>query len=70
MMPDYPKTGLSRIRPVGVQILFWFFCIRSVTVPKVWIADKMSARAIEVFKGRGIEVDYKPGLSDDEKLAI
>ncbi len=37
---------------------------------KVWIADKMSERAIEVFRTRGIDVDYKPGLSDDEKLAI
>ncbi len=37
---------------------------------KVWIADKMSSRAVEVFKARGIEVDYKPGLSDQEKLAI
>jgi len=37
---------------------------------KVWIADKMSARAIEVFKAQGIEVDYRPGLSDAEKLAI
>lgn len=39
-------------------------------MPKVWIADKMSGRALEVFKARGIEVDYKPGLSDEEKLAI
>jgi len=39
-------------------------------MPKVWIADKMSSRAIEVFKLRGIDVDYKPGLSDEEKLAI
>jgi len=37
---------------------------------KVWIADKMSERAIEVFRTRGIDVDYKPGLSDEEKLAI
>jgi len=37
---------------------------------KVWIADKMSERAVEVFKARGIEVDYRPGLSDEEKLAI
>ncbi|PIW46974.1 MAG: phosphoglycerate dehydrogenase [Zetaproteobacteria bacterium CG12_big_fil_rev_8_21_14_0_65_54_13] len=37
---------------------------------KVWIADKMSARAIEVFKAHGIEVDYRPGLSDAEQLAI
>lgn len=39
-------------------------------MPKVWIADKMSSRAVEVFKARGIEVDYRPGLSDEEKLAI
>ncbi|MDQ6959229.1 MAG: phosphoglycerate dehydrogenase [Mariprofundaceae bacterium] len=39
-------------------------------MPKVWIADKMSDRAVEVFKARGIEVDYKPGLSDEEKIAI
>ncbi len=39
-------------------------------MPKVWIADKMSERAIEVFRARGIEVDYRPGLSDDEKLEI
>jgi len=39
-------------------------------MPKVWIADKMSSRAVEVFKTRGIDVDYKPGLSDEEKLAI
>jgi len=39
-------------------------------MPKVWIADKMSERAVEVFRARGIEVDYRPGLSDEEKLAI
>jgi D-3-phosphoglycerate dehydrogenase len=39
-------------------------------MPKVWIADKMSKRAVEVFRARGIDVDYRPGLSDQEKLAI
>lgn len=39
-------------------------------MPKVWIADRMSERAVEVFRARGIEVDYRPGLPDDEKLAI
>jgi D-3-phosphoglycerate dehydrogenase / 2-oxoglutarate reductase len=39
-------------------------------MPKVWIADKMSERAVEVFRARGIEVDYRPGLSDEEKLAV
>ncbi len=39
-------------------------------MPRVWIADAMSERALAVFRARGIEVDYRPGLSDDEKLAI
>ena len=38
--------------------------------PKVWIADSMSQRAVEVFKSRGIEVDYKPGLSLEEQIKI
>ncbi len=37
---------------------------------RVWIADRMSERAVEVFRARGIEVDYRPGLSDQEKLAV
>ncbi len=39
-------------------------------MPKVWIADKMSERAVEVFRARGIEVDYRPGLGADEQAAI
>jgi len=38
--------------------------------PKVWIADKMSERAIEVFRSHGIEVDYKPGLPLAEQIKI
>ncbi|RMG91275.1 MAG: phosphoglycerate dehydrogenase [Zetaproteobacteria bacterium] len=37
---------------------------------RVWIADAMSARALAVFREHGIEVDYRPGLSEGEKLAI
>ncbi len=39
-------------------------------MPRVWIADRMSKRAVEVFRARGIDVDDRPGLSDEEKLAI
>ena len=39
-------------------------------MPKVLISDKMSSRAAEIFRARGIEVDEKPGLSKDELLAI
>ena len=39
-------------------------------IPKVLIADSMSQRAKEVFISRGIEVDYKPGLSVEEQIKI
>ncbi len=39
-------------------------------MPRVWIADKMSERAVEVFRLRGIDVDYKPGLTPEEQAAI
>jgi D-3-phosphoglycerate dehydrogenase len=38
-------------------------------VAKVLITDKMSLRAAEVFRGRGIEVDEKLGLSADQLVA-
>lgn len=39
-------------------------------MPRVWIADAMSERAVEVFRMRGIDVDYRPGLTPDEQAAI
>ncbi len=39
-------------------------------MPKVLISDKISNRAVEIFQERGVEVDYKPGLSPDELKAI
>ncbi|MDQ6961866.1 MAG: phosphoglycerate dehydrogenase [Mariprofundaceae bacterium] len=39
-------------------------------MPKVWIADKMSQRALAIFEQEGIDVDYKPGLSVKEQCAI
>ena len=39
-------------------------------MPKVLIADKMSPRAAEIFRERGIEVDEKPGLSKEDLVAI
>lgn len=37
---------------------------------KVLIADKLSESAIAVFRARGIEADFKPGLSPEEQIAI
>ncbi len=38
-------------------------------MPKVLISDKMSDRAREIFAARGVEVDVKPGMSEDELVA-
>jgi D-3-phosphoglycerate dehydrogenase / 2-oxoglutarate reductase len=37
---------------------------------KVLISDELSARAVEIFRARGIEVDEKPGLKPAELKAI
>ena len=39
-------------------------------MPKVLIADKMSPRAEEIFKERGIDVDVITGLERDELIKI
>ena len=36
---------------------------------KVLISDKMSPRAEQIFKDRGVDVDYKPGMTPDELKA-
>jgi len=37
---------------------------------KVLISDKMSPKAAEIFRERGVEVDEKPGLTKEELIAI
>lgn len=39
-------------------------------MPKVLISDKLSPRAIEIFKENKIEVDVKTGLTEDQLLDI
>ena len=38
--------------------------------PRVLVSDKLSKTAVQIFKDRGVEVDYLPDLGKDkEKLA-
>ena len=38
--------------------------------PRVLVSDKLSPTAVQIFKDRGVEVDYLPDLGKDkEKLA-
>ncbi len=38
-------------------------------MPKVLISDELSSAAVQIFKDRGVEVDFKPGMKADELLA-
>ncbi len=41
-----------------------------MTAPKVLVSDKLSKAAVQIFKDRGVDVDYMPDLGKDkEKLA-
>jgi len=37
-------------------------------MPKVLISDKLSPDSVKVFESRGVEVDYKPGMSAEDLL--
>ena len=39
-------------------------------MPKVLISDQLSERALDIFKSRGLEVDFRPGMSAAEQIAI
>lgn len=39
-------------------------------MPKVLIADKMSPKAEEIFRARGVDVDNRPGMSAEELQAV
>ena len=39
-------------------------------MPKVLISDKLDPLAVEIFEKNGVEVDFKPGLTPEEQLAI
>jgi D-3-phosphoglycerate dehydrogenase len=41
-----------------------------MTAPRVLVSDKLSKTAVQIFKDRGVDVDYQPDLGKDkEKLA-
>ncbi len=39
-------------------------------MPKVLISDKLDPLAVKIFEEKGVEVDFKPGLSVSEQLEI
>lgn len=39
-------------------------------MPKVLISDELSQAAIDIFKARGVEVDFRPGMKKEELIAV
>ena len=37
-----------------------------MTAPRVLVSDKLSKTAVQIFKDRGVEVDYQPDLGKDK----
>src|SRR5471032_722281 len=43
---------------------------RPLMAPRVLISDKLSAAAVQIFKDRGVEVDYQPDLGKDKDALL
>ena len=62
-VPEFPSPPPSRLPPLALQV-------DQMTKPKVLISDALSPAAVQIFKDRGVEVDFQPNLGKDkDKLA-
>ena len=34
--------------------------------PKVLVSDKLSEKAVQIFRDKGLEVDFRPGIGKDK----
>ena len=41
-------------------------CKDTMPMPRVLVSDKLSPAAVQIFKDRGVEVDYLPDLGKDK----
>ena len=41
-----------------------------MTAPKVLVSDKLSETAVQIFRDRGIDVDFEPGLGKDKERLL
>src|ERR1700743_110426 len=74
-----PAKGGHPLQVKFVQVEDWITCLAgddshkgqdNSMAPKVLISDSLSPAAVQIFKDRGIEVDFQPKLgADKEKLA-
>ncbi len=60
-----------RVKPAGdIEKYFSFTGLNHMAKPKVLISDALSPAAVQIFKDRGIDVDFQPELGKDkDKLA-
>ena len=62
-------TGLRLAKPAPSSTLDQRSCRshrRTNSMPRVLVSDKLSPTAVQIFKDRGVEVDYLPDLGKDK----
>ena len=60
---DPPHKGRGRPKPATA---FFFRIARITPMPRVLVSDKLSPTAVQIFKDRGVDVDYLPDLGKDK----
>src|SRR5438128_2039826 len=65
-----PRSSFSFPQREKAKILQFHSVTGAVMAPRVLISDALSPAAVQIFRDRGVEVDFQPKLgSDKEKLA-
>src|SRR5690606_1014556 len=60
-----PSGSPSR-RPLHPHEFFELMTKEAIMAPRVLVSDKLSTTAVQIFKDRGVEVDYLPDLGKDK----
>src|SRR5262249_4957402 len=68
--PNRNSKNVDGLRAFGADPSYDSNETTAMTTPRVLISDALSPAAVQIFKDRGVEVDFQPNLGKDkEKLA-
>ena len=66
---SFAARNFTPPRPCGPTLPLQGRVKEESPMPKVLISDALSAAAVQIFKDRGIEVDFQPALGKDKEQA-
>src|SRR5690606_13164472 len=64
-LPDSLRGRRSR-RPLHPDEFLELMTKEAIMAPRVLVSDKLSTTAVQIFRDRGVEVDYLPDLGKDK----